>query len=264
MPAWFSKVFKESVDDAVKTVSDTVRSATKETPVEVEEESFKPRKVINAPVLVDDETPNEGTGIRIKAKADPYGGSITLLVDRPLLEGHSVWCPDKDTAYSQAPLAGALFDAGSVSSVLIHGMTVTVTRNATATGPWEDAAAAYGAIVREHLESGKHVVLPEWRDQMPPSEEIRSALQQVIDEEINPGIASHSGVITLTRVEGNTAYILMGGGCQGCAASTITLRQGVESAFREACPWLGALLDETDHEAGQNPYFRELPTGMGG
>jgi Fe-S cluster biogenesis protein NfuA len=56
----------------------------------------------------------------------------------------------------------------------------------------------------------------------------------------------------------------MGGGCQGCAASSITLRQGVEQSFRAAVPHLGALLDETDHTAGANPFFTELPVGMGG
>jgi Fe-S cluster biogenesis protein NfuA len=55
----------------------------------------------------------------------------------------------------------------------------------------------------------------------------------------------------------------MGGGCQGCAASSITLRSGVEGMFREVMPHLGALLDETDHEAGSNPFFKELPAGMG-
>jgi len=88
-------------------------------------------------------------------------------------------------------------------------------------------------------------------------------LQKVVDEQLNPGIAAHSGVITLNRVEGNTAYITMGGGCQGCAASTITLRNGIEGAFRDAVPEVGAILDETDHTAGTNPFFRELPAGMG-
>jgi Fe-S cluster biogenesis protein NfuA len=84
----------------------------------------------------------------------------------------------------------------------------------------------------------------------------------VIDLEINPGIAAHSGVITLERVIGNTAFIKMGGGCQGCAASTITLREGVHKAFRDAAPQVGAILDETDHTAGSNPFYRNLPAGM--
>ena len=54
----------------------------------------------------------------------------------------------------------------------------------------------------------------------------------------------------------------MGGGCQGCAASSVTLRQGVHAAFRKASPYLGSILDETDHSAGKNPFFNQLPPGM--
>lgn len=259
MPAWFSKVFK----DAPEAKTSSAPPPATPPPIEVEEQ-YKPRRVIQAPVLADEEDHGAGDGIRIKAKADAYGGTITLMLDRPVLEGLSFWCPDQDTAYRHAPLAGTLFDLGGVANVLIYGPNVTITRDFSSKGPWEEAAKTYGAAVREHLEAQKLILTPETEAQIPPEDEIRAALQNVIDAEINPGIASHSGVITLTRVEGNTAFIQMGGGCQGCAASTITLRQGVESAFREACPGLGALLDETDHDAGTNPYFRELPAGMGG
>ena len=97
---------------------------------------------------------------------------------------------------------------------------------------------------------------------LPDSEAIEATLQKVIDTQINPGIAAHSGSIKLDRVEGNTAYIEMMGGCQGCAASDITLRQGIHQAFREAVPQVGAILDTTDHGAGTNPYFTEMPVGM--
>jgi Fe-S cluster biogenesis protein NfuA len=97
---------------------------------------------------------------------------------------------------------------------------------------------------------------------MPEEEIIRRKIQTVLDLEVNPGIAAHSGIVSLERVEGNTVYITMGGGCQGCAASTITLRHGIHTAFRRAVPEIGAIYDETDHAAGVNPYFTKLPAGM--
>jgi Fe-S cluster biogenesis protein NfuA len=69
-------------------------------------------------------------------------------------------------------------------------------------------------------------------------------------------------MVTLERVEGNTIFLTMGGGCQGCAASSITLRQGIHTTFRRAVPQIGAIYDETDHTAGTNPYFTQLPAGM--
>ncbi len=47
----------------------------------------------------------------------------------------------------------------------------------------------------------------------------------------------------------------MGGGCQGCGAADVTLRQGVERMIREAVPEVLEIIDLTDHAAGQNPYY---------
>ena len=48
----------------------------------------------------------------------------------------------------------------------------------------------------------------------------------------------------------------MGGGCQGCSAASVTLRQGIHGTLRERVPEVGAIYDDTDHAAGLNPYFR--------
>ncbi|MQA88985.1 MAG: hypothetical protein GEU90_01940 [Gemmatimonas sp.] len=80
-------------------------------------------------------------------------------------------------------------------------------------------------------------------------------VQQVIDEVINPGIASHGGVVELVDVSDDTMYIRMGGGCQGCAASAATLRMGIERMIREQVPEIDNIVDVTDHDAGADPYY---------
>jgi Fe/S biogenesis protein NfuA len=47
----------------------------------------------------------------------------------------------------------------------------------------------------------------------------------------------------------------MSGGCQGCAASAATLRQGVERMVKEEVPEIREIVDITDHTAGSNPYY---------
>lgn len=264
MPSWFSKVFKEPEKLDPAPASAAGKSVYADDEEEYDEPGYEPRRIVQAPVVVDaQETSGWSPEIRIKAQYQPADNACTLLVDRPVLDGHSFWCPNRETAYAHSPLASSLFDLGGLKSVLIHDMTVTVTREEDERGPWEETARAIGAEIRVHLKSGLPVLNPDFLDRIPPEDEIRGRLQGIIDREINPGIASHSGVITLNRVKGNTAYITMGGGCQGCAASAITLRSGVEQSFREAVPELGALLDETDHASGVNPYFSALPAGMG-
>jgi Fe/S biogenesis protein NfuA len=85
---------------------------------------------------------------------------------------------------------------------------------------------------------------------------VAKAVQDVLDRQINPGVGSHGGVVTLVDVRDGTAYMRFGGGCQGCAAVDVTLKQGVEAALRSAVPEVSAIVDVTDHEAGVNPYYQ--------
>ena len=80
-------------------------------------------------------------------------------------------------------------------------------------------------------------------------------IQELLDEQINSGIAAHGGFVDLLGVEGPIAYIRLGGGCQGCGLADVTLRQGIEVAIKEAVPEIEEVADATDHAAGTNPYF---------
>ena len=263
MAAWFSKVFK-SKEAAPPPPEVGSNPPMPDWAYDEDEAEEVPRRIIDPPVIVEEEAMSGWSEeIRIKARLSSTESACIFMVDRPVLEGYSFWCPDLDTAYSSSPLADRLFQVGGVGTVLLHHMTVTVQGDGSGVHTWEEGAKLLGAAIREHLKSGKPVVHPEILEQMPSEEEIAKQIQKVIDEEINPGIAAHSGVITLNRVEGNTVFITMGGGCQGCAASAITLRQGIHQAFRAHVPEVGAILDETDHSAGENPFFKELPAGMG-
>ena len=80
-------------------------------------------------------------------------------------------------------------------------------------------------------------------------------VQKVIDERIAPSIASHGGWVELLEVEGDAAVIQFGGGCQGCGMSQVTLKEGIESAILQEVPEIKRVLDNTDHESGDNPYY---------
>jgi Fe/S biogenesis protein NfuA len=80
-------------------------------------------------------------------------------------------------------------------------------------------------------------------------------VQQLLDQQINPGLASHGGYAALDRVEGDKVFVTMGGGCQGCAVSAMTLREGIARSIQDAIPEVAEVVDVTDHELGENPYF---------
>ena len=80
-------------------------------------------------------------------------------------------------------------------------------------------------------------------------------VQQLLDQQINPSLAAHGGFAELVGVEGPTAYITMGGGCQGCSMSAATLREGITVMIGQAIPEITDVIDATDHAAGENPFY---------
>ena len=80
-------------------------------------------------------------------------------------------------------------------------------------------------------------------------------VQRVLEESINPRIAAHGGVVEMVDLADDVLYVRMGGGCQGCAASAATLRQGVERMVKEEIPEIREIVDLTDHNSGTNPYY---------
>jgi len=86
---------------------------------------------------------------------------------------------------------------------------------------------------------------------------IAEKVQILLEQSINPSLAAHGGYATLVGVkdETNDVYLTMGGGCQGCAMSRMTLTQGIRAAIKEAMPEVNEVLDVTDHTQGENPFF---------
>lgn len=84
---------------------------------------------------------------------------------------------------------------------------------------------------------------------------MRRQIIKVIDELINPAVASHGGVVHFEDYVNNTVYIRFAGGCQGCSASSATLKNGIDRLIREEFPSIEAVVDVTDHDAGANPYY---------
>lgn len=84
---------------------------------------------------------------------------------------------------------------------------------------------------------------------------VAERVQRVIVERINPGVAAHGGHVTLLDVKEGTAYVRLGGGCQGCGQADTTVKDGITAMICAEVPEIHSVLDVTDHAAGQNPYF---------
>ena len=90
-----------------------------------------------------------------------------------------------------------------------------------------------------------------------PEGPLAEAVMKVLEEKINPAVASHGGHVDLVAVEEETAYLRFGGGCQGCGMASATLKNGVEKTLFAEVPQVTKVMDVTDHAAGKNPYFEQ-------
>ncbi len=92
----------------------------------------------------------------------------------------------------------------------------------------------------------------------PPADlsgDVAQRVIQVLEEQINPAIASHGGRAELVAVEESIAYLRLSGGCQGCGMASVTLSQGIEVAILDLIPEITEVVDVTDHATGSNPYY---------
>ena len=89
----------------------------------------------------------------------------------------------------------------------------------------------------------------------PLSGPMAETVHRVIETQINPGVASHGGIVTLVDIKEQKVFVQLGGGCQGCGQADVTLKEGIVRMIKEAVPEVEEVVDATDHESGENPYY---------
>ena len=190
--------------------------------------------------------------------ADPDSCKFTL--SHSLHSGGPCFFASRDGA-AGSPLGERLFALGGVASVLIADSVVTIGK--TPDVSWTGLKAAIGAAILAHMVSGMPAILGTAASSGTPARsdaELGAAVQELLDREVNRYIASHGGKISLVDVRGGRLFITMSGGCQGCASSQVTLRQGFEVMVKRVAPEITEIVDVTDHAAGRQPFYPRAAT----
>jgi Fe-S cluster biogenesis protein NfuA len=185
--------------------------------------------------------------------ADPDACKFT--VSRTVHPGGPFFFEDKERA-GGSPLAERLFALPGVAHVLVTENVVTVGKEPSAS--WSELKSAVGTVIRTQLLTGVPAILetPLRTDSRGRTDaEVRALVQELLDREVNRSIAGHGGRISIVDVRDGRLFITMSGGCQGCAASQVTLRQGFELMVRKVAPEIVDVVDTTDHAAGEQPFY---------
>jgi len=87
-------------------------------------------------------------------------------------------------------------------------------------------------------------------------EDIVKQISDIIEEQINPAVAGHGGMIELQDfdMESGRVLVLLQGGCSGCASSSMTLKMGVENMLQHFVPEVTAV-DGMDDPNFNDPYY---------
>jgi Fe-S cluster biogenesis protein NfuA len=186
--------------------------------------------------------------IQIKAEVDREDIKVCrFTVERPVHSGSAAFNSVEEANDNE--LAAKLFSVPGITHVALDGYNVAVTQSGDE--DWRQLGKRIGSTIRSFLNPPPEI--PEG-DRLPP-DHVRTRVQQVLDEMINPGVAAHGGFVELLDVQDDNVFIRMGGGCQGCGAADVTLKMGIEKLIREQVPQVREILDTTDHGSGQNPYY---------
>ena len=194
----------------------------------------------------------DGGTIRVDADVSMvFPEQCIFKVSEPLYPDHSAHFSSAEQSQG-SPLVDGLFGLGNISDVLVSKDKLTV--NLQQGGSWDDTVPRVGAIIHEVLSGDNSPISDAVTNTLLSSEDVKSRVQKVLDDMINPAVASHGGSVILLNVSENNIVLEFGGGCHGCGMANVTLKYGVERAIRENVPGIGEILDSTDHPAGANPY----------
>jgi Fe/S biogenesis protein NfuA len=214
--------------DAPPIAEDAVATAATERVITVTDRAHA--QILGLQAAEDD---GDSLGLRIEITGVRGADFAYDLAFEPLAE-----CADDDHRYDDRGL-----------TVVVPAASVDSLQGATLDLPSVDSQ---GGLV---LRNPNRPSTPTLGEPMELSGTVEEKIRQLLDQQVNPAIAAHGGFATLDKVAGTVAHITMGGGCQGCAMSALTLREGIESAILANIDEITAVADATDHGSGENPFY---------
>ncbi|MFG6666579.1 Fe-S biogenesis protein NfuA [Halomonas sp. HNIBRBA4712] len=196
----------------------------------------------------------EAPGIDITDSAQGY---LAELLEKQNVEGIAVriFITQPGTPYAETCLAYCRPGEEEPTDVLLELDKINVYLDKNSLAFLEEAVVDFNAD-----RMGGQLTIKAPNAKMPKvnaDSPLEDRINYVLYSEINPGLAAHGGEIKLIELtEQKVAVLAFGGGCQGCSAVDLTLKDGVEKTLIERIPELVGIRDVTDHTDTTNAYYR--------
>nr|MBS9774980.1 NifU family protein [Tenacibaculum sp.] len=143
-----------------------------------------------------------------------------------------------------SPLASEMFNFPFVKEVFISENYISITKHETV--EWENISNEIKTFIRDYIKSKKIIISKHHKESKEQQNEISKEnldetskkIIDILDEYIKPAVASDGGNIAFKSYDKETKQVsvILQGACSGCPASTITLKNGIETTLKKLLP----------------------------
>lgn len=182
-------------------------------------------------------------------ESTPNPNALKFMITNQVICDRQVFFSQESEA-SLSPLAKKLFAFPWLESILLSPQFITIVKKDWV--DWTVLADPLVDLLSEHLERGEPVLLPGAGSLSPtpnaktPADaadsDVVRQIKELLDREIRPAVAADGGDVTYYNYSDGKLYLRLQGACSTCPSAQMTLKDGIESRFREAFPEINEVL----------------------
>lgn len=199
----------------------------------------------NGGVVVEASATTKKVPVTVYAESTPNPSVLKFVANKKIVTALFEFTSIEEAKLS--PLATELFHFPFVKSVFIDENYVSVTKYDIT--EWQDITIQLREFIKNYIESGKNVVLPEALETLKKStkqvdshfdslDDVSKEIINILEEYVKPAVASDGGNIQFISYDAETknVSVMLQGACSGCPSSTYTLKSGIENTLKELLP----------------------------
>ncbi len=199
----------------------------------------------NGGIVVEETATSKKVPVTVYAESTPNPSAMKFVANKKIVTTLFEFTSIDDAKLS--PLATELFHFPFVKSVFVDENYVSITKYDMA--EWQDITVELREFIRNYIENGKEVVLPNAAEALKKSttqldnqfenmDDTSKQIVNILEEYVKPAVASDGGNIQFISydAESKNVSVMLQGACSGCPSSTYTLKSGIENMLKEMLP----------------------------
>ncbi|XMO88323.1 NifU family protein [Algibacter sp. AS12] len=196
-------------------------------------------------VVVEESATAKKVAVTVYAESTPNPSVMKFVANKKMVAALFEFTSIEEAKLS--PLATELFHFPFVKSVFLDENYVSITKYDIT--EWQDITVQLREFIKDYIEKGKDVVLPEAVEKLKKStkqvdsyfeslDDVSKEIVNILEEYVKPAVASDGGNIQFISYDSasKNVSVMLQGACSGCPSSTYTLKSGIENMLKEMLP----------------------------